>query len=177
MNADAEVLTEPEAKTLLDEGFAPATVRELATAQAAVSTESASGGTVWAAMMFTPRPTTKVAVAAFLADHAAGAMGNARYVAFEGTPPASAGHAAIAFASVGHILTRYPAATRAFAITAALVVAGYAGSPGDFALARYNADGSLDTTFPYTYGLVWIELHRDLVDVPFEPSGIIGDAP
>lgn len=35
-------------------------------------------------------------------------------------------HAAIAFASVGHVLTRYPAATRAFAITAALVVAGYA---------------------------------------------------
>lgn len=35
-------------------------------------------------------------------------------------------HSAIAFVGVGHVLSHYPTATRAFAIAAALVVAGYA---------------------------------------------------
>lgn len=64
-------------------------------------------------------------------------------------------HAAIAFASVGHVLSRYPHATRALSIVAALVVGAYAviawrmrSQPAPRAPGRYGILTGLLLTLP-----------------------------
>ncbi len=73
-------------------------------------------------------------------------------------------HAAIAFASVGHVLSRYPSATRVLSIVAALVVGGYAvvawrmrDRPAARAPGRYGIVTGLLLTLPNPAALAaWI---------------------
>ncbi|NVB80730.1 MAG: LysE family transporter [Kofleriaceae bacterium] len=56
-------------------------------------------------------------------------------------------HSAIAFASVGHVLTRYPDATRALSIVAAIVV-------GTYAAIAWRMRSRPAPTVPRRYGIV-----------------------